>query len=279
MSVAKAEPVVRCAGVAKRYGPARPWVLREVDAAVTAGSIVHLDGPNGSGKSTLLRVIAGVSPPSRGERLAVAGCRVGFAPEAGKPPRSLATGRYLRLHAAMAGVNGPCRWMPGGGVGGGGRKTGGAGEEVERLAGALGCAPFLSQPLESLSKGTLRKVMLIGALAGAPSLLVLDEPFGGLDADAQEALAGLLAERAAAGAAVLFSDHREGGARLAADRRWLVVEGGLVDEALRPAPDRRRRVPADESDAELARLLAAGRHVRSVRTLESGEVEIEADPA
>jgi ABC-2 type transport system ATP-binding protein len=57
--------VVRCAGVAKRYGPGRPWVLRDVDAEVTAGSIVHLDGPNGSGKSTLLRVIAGVSPPGR----------------------------------------------------------------------------------------------------------------------------------------------------------------------------------------------------------------------
>jgi ABC-2 type transport system ATP-binding protein len=267
MSVAKGEPLVRCAGVAKRYGPARPWVLRDVDAEVMAGQVVHLDGPNGSGKSTLLRVIAGVSPPSRGERLAGDGCRVGFVPEAGKPPRSMAAGRYLRLHAAVADRRAV------GEEGGPGAAAGSA--EVERLADALGCAPFLPQPLESLSKGTLRKMMLIGALAGAPSLLVLDEPFGGLDPGAQEALAGLLAERAAAGTAVLFSDHREGGARLAADRRWLVAESGLRDEAPRPVEERRRRVAAAESDAELARLLAAGRHVRSVRTLESGEVEIE----
>jgi ABC-2 type transport system ATP-binding protein len=270
MRDARGEPVVRCAGVAKRYGPAAPWVLREVDAEVMAGSIVHLDGPNGSGKSTLLRVIAGVSPPSRGARVAGDDCRVGFVPEAGRPPRSMAAGRYLRLHAAMSRAGAARR-----GVGARADLAPGTGAEVERLAEALGCAAFLSQPLESLSKGTLRKMMLIGALAGAPSLLVLDEPFDGLDADAQEALAALLAERAATGAAVLFSDHREGGARLAADRRWLVVEGGLVDEAPRPVEERRRRVAATESDAELARLLAAGHHVRSVRTLDSGEVEIE----
>jgi ABC-type multidrug transport system ATPase subunit len=253
MSMGTGEAMVRCAALAKRYGPGRPWVLHGVDAEVMAGSIVHVDGPNGSGKSTLLRVLAGVSPPSRGERLAGDGCRVGFVPEAGKPPRAMPAGRYLRAHAAAVGAT----------------------ADVEPLAETLGCASFLSQPLDSLSKGTLRKMMLIGALAGSRSLLVLDEPFGGLDSDAQEALAGLIAERAAGGAAVVFSDHREGGARLAADRRWLVVEGGLVDGAPRPVEQRRRLVPAAESDAELARLLAAGRHVRSVRSLESGEVEIE----
>jgi ABC-type multidrug transport system ATPase subunit len=257
MSVGTGETMVRCAGVAKRYGPARPWVLRDVDAEVMAGSIVHLDGPNGSGKSTLLRVLAGVSAPSRGERAAGDGCRVGFVPEAGKAPRAVTAARYLRRHAALRG----------------------AGAEVEPLAEALDCVGFLPQPLESLSKGTLRKVMLIGALAGAPSLLVLDEPFGGLDSGAQETLAALLAARAAAGAAVVFSDHREGGARLAADRRWLVVEGGLVDGSPRPVEQRRRRVPAAASDAELARLLAAGRHISSVRTLDSGEMEIEVGDA
>jgi energy-coupling factor transporter ATP-binding protein EcfA2 len=93
------EAMVRCAGVSKRYGPARPWVLRDVDAEVMAGQVVHLDGPNGSDKSTLLRVLAGVSPPSRGERRAGSGCRVGFVPEAGKAPRSMTAGRYLRAHA------------------------------------------------------------------------------------------------------------------------------------------------------------------------------------
>jgi ABC-2 type transport system ATP-binding protein len=243
-----AATLVRCTGVAKRYGPASPWVLREVDAAVMAGSIVHLDGPNGSGKSTLLRVIAGVSPPSRGERVAARDLRVGFVPEAGKPPRSLSAGRYLRARADQG---------------------------IGRFSEIFGLADFMSQPLDSLSKGTLRKVMLVGALATSPPLLVLDEPFGGLDISAQETLATVLTEHAAEGKAVLLSDHREGGARLAADRRWLVVESSLVEEDPRPVEERRRRVAATESDAELARLLAAGKHVRSVRTLDSGEVEIE----
>jgi ABC-2 type transport system ATP-binding protein len=243
-----AATLVRCAGVAKRYGPAGPWVLREVDAEVMAGSIVHLDGPNGSGKSTLLRVIAGVSPPSRGERVAARDLRVGFAPEAGKPPRSLSAGRYLRAHATT---------------------------DSDRLSAILGLSEFLSQPLDSLSKGTLRKVMLIAALATTSSLLAFDEPFDGLDVAAQEALAALLADRAASGTAVVFSDHRENEARLAADQRWVVADGCLVDKAPHLVEQRRRRIAAEESDTELARLLAAGKHVRSVRTLETGEVEIE----
>jgi ABC-type uncharacterized transport system ATPase subunit len=68
----------------------------------------------------------------------------------------------------------------------------------------------VGERLGELSKGSLHKVVLAQALLGAPDLVVLDEPFSGLDAGAQRALHELMRERVAGGAAVVFSDHREG---------------------------------------------------------------------
>lgn len=204
--------MVSCAGVRKRYGLNRPWVLKGVDAEVSAGQIVHVGGSNGAGKSTLLRIVSGASVPTDGDRRLAPGAGVGYVPETTSPARGLSGGRYLRHHARLRGLGT------------------GAGEEVEQLAGALRCEHFLSEPLTTLSKGSLRKFSLIGALLGAPRLLVLDEPFTGLDVSAQEALAGLLAERARDGAAVVFSDHRDGGRRLAASERWEIAAGVLHEE-------------------------------------------------
>lgn len=204
--------MVSCAGVRKRYGLNRPWVLRGIDAEVSAGQIVHVGGSNGAGKSTLLRIVAGASVPNDGVRELAPGAGVGYVPENTTAPRGLSAGRYLRHHARLRGLRN------------------GAGEEVERLAGTLRCEHFLAEPLTTLSKGSLRKFSLIQGLLGAPRLLVLDEPFTGLDVSAQDALAGLLAGRARDGAAIVFSDHREGGRRMAATERWEIVEGVLREE-------------------------------------------------
>jgi len=210
--------VVSCAGVRKRYGLGRPWVLKGIDAEVAAGQIVHVGGSNGAGKSTLLRILSGASVPTDGARELAPGAGVGYVPENTNPPRGLTAGRYLRHHVRLRGL------------------SNGAGEEVEPLAVALRCEHFLSEPMTTLSKGSLRKFTLIQALLGAPRLLVLDEPFTGLDVDAQEVLAGLLAERARDGAAVVFSDHREGGRRMAATERWEIVAGVRREEEAR-APE------------------------------------------
>lgn len=206
--------MVSCAAVRKRYGLNRPWVLKGIDAEVSAGQIVHVGGSNGAGKSTLLRIVSGASVPTDGARELAPGAGVGYVPESTSPPRGLSASRYLRHHARLRGLRD------------------GAGEEVERLTVALRCEHFLAEPLTTLSKGSLRKFSLIQALLGAPRLLVLDEPFTGLDVSAQEVLAGLLAERAREGAAVVFSDHREGGRRMAATDRWEIVAGVVqVEEA------------------------------------------------
>jgi ATPase subunit of ABC transporter with duplicated ATPase domains len=122
--------IVTCRGLRKRYGPTGPWVLRDVDASVAPGGVVHLSGPNGAGKSTLLRIVAGACVPSAGTRRLASGTAVGYAPERSVPPRTFSSAQYLDHHARLRGL--------------------GAAEgrrQVEQLAARLGCEPALGQRL------------------------------------------------------------------------------------------------------------------------------------
>jgi len=246
-------------GVAKRYRFDRPWVLEDVDVGVHPGAVVEVRGVNGAGKSTLLRLLAGASLPSRGRRQTAPGIAVGYAPERLAAPPFTAD-EYLRHHARIRGTS-----------------THDTDAVVERLA----FASLLGERMGSLSKGSLQKVVLTQALVGTPRLLVLDEPFSGLDAAAREALAEIVRERAQDGAAIVYSDHSEAGqTRPQADLTWL-VEGGQVE-----AGHARRRTTAvvfecdaSESDRALAEAIARGAHVRLVRPLPHGRVRIEIEDA
>lgn len=253
-------------GAAKRYRVGGPWVLADVDLAVASGTVAAASGPNGSGKSTLLRILAGASMPTRGARLVGPRLRVGYAPDGLAPPPPIPAGAYLRHHVRVrAGRGADAEAL-----------TAEVASSVERLdAGAL-----LEERLPALSKGSLQKIVLIQALLGAPSLLVLDEPFAGLDARAQAALAGLLAERRDGGAAIVVSDHRPDGPRVDADVRWR-VGGGQVEVATAKGGGveaERLRVPAADVDATLRNLLGRGRHILRVAPRPDGTVTIEARP-
>jgi ABC-type multidrug transport system ATPase subunit len=178
-------------------------VLRGVDVTLDRGAVVAVRGANGSGKSTLLRLLAGVTVPSRGRRVA-ARPAVGYAPDVLEPAPPFRARGWLRRHAAMRGI----------GAADGER-------EVTALADRLGATALLDDPLGALSKGSLAKVVAIQALLGDPDLVVLDEPFAGLDPDARESLAVLMHERAHGGAAVVFSDHGAAPAPVT----WTLAEG------------------------------------------------------
>ncbi len=206
--LSSASPVVRLHAVAKRYRRRGRWVLCDVNLGVRPGSTIEVRGANGAGKSTLLRLLAGVTAPSRGRRRSEPRVRVGYAPDAFAPAPSFDAATYLRHHARMRGLGGePAR------------------RATAELAVTLGLERLFAEPLREVSKGSLQKVVVAQALLGVPDLIILDEPFSGLDADAQRALRVLLRERAAAGAAVVFSDHHEGGARHAADAIWHLEDG------------------------------------------------------
>ncbi|MEV0406961.1 ATP-binding cassette domain-containing protein [Actinoallomurus sp. NPDC050550] len=196
-----------------RYGRRAPWVLHDVTLTVPRGRIVEVNGRNGAGKSTLLRLVAGIVPPVRG-RVTGRPPAVGYAPErfpAGQPFTARA---YLGYMAAVRGVP-PAR----------------IGDWAERL----GFTELLDVRLPDLSKGSAHKAGLIQALLAAPGLLVLDEPFAGLDARTRAALPALLAELASAGSSVVVSDHQGDLREVPGVMRWqvagqTVTEGDLAEE-------------------------------------------------
>jgi ABC-2 type transport system ATP-binding protein len=200
---------MRLEAVGKRYGVRQPWVVRDVSADVPGGRLIRVEGPNGSGKSTLLRVVAGVTTASRGR---VSGRpHTGYVPE--RFPGGLPfSGREYLLHLARVhGLRGDA-----------GRRR------VDEWLERLGATGYAAAPLRALSKGMCQKIAIAQALLSRPGLLVLDEAWTGLDVTARGTLDDAVAERVAAGGAVLFVDHDP--ARLAGrdDERWRVGGDGRV---------------------------------------------------
>jgi ABC-2 type transport system ATP-binding protein len=199
---------MRLEAVGKRYGVRQPWVVRDVFLDVTAGRLIRVEGPNGSGKSTLLRVVAGVTVASRGR---VSGRpHTGYVPER-FPGRLPFSGREYLLH--MARVHG---------------LRGDAGRRVDEWLDRLGAAGYAAAPLRALSKGMCQKIAIAQALLPQPGLLVLDEAWTGLDVTARAALDDAVAERVAAGGAVLFVDHDPGRLAGREAERWRLGGDGRV---------------------------------------------------
>ncbi|MFB8174295.1 ATP-binding cassette domain-containing protein [Kitasatospora purpeofusca] len=207
---------MHCEAVGKRYGRGR-WILRDVDLDLEPGDVLAVVGANGSGKSTLLRILAGLTRPTTGRRTGTAtapGTAVGYVPDRFTAHERLTAISYL-THL------GRIRGLP----------TATARDRAGRLLDRLALVGGPDAPLRTLSKGNAQKVALAQALLVPPDLLVLDEPWSGLDASAHTALAGILAETAAAGGAVVFTDHREALARTHATAVHTVAEGRVTRRA------------------------------------------------
>lgn len=196
--------ILSCRGCVKSYG--RKVVLAGVDLDVLAGDVMGLVGPNGAGKTTLLHAIVGVVRLDRGAIL-VGGMdahrpeakqRVAFMPDDLPRPVHL-TGRELVMLTARLY----------------GRRLSHA--QVDRLATSLDLTDRLDEPLSAYSHGMARKTDLLAALAVDPDLLVLDEPFSGLDPAMVDTLDLLVRERRTCGKATLLSSHD------------LELVGGLAD--------------------------------------------------
>jgi ABC-2 type transport system ATP-binding protein len=237
---------MRLEEVSFRYGRGAAWVLAEVSVDVDEGEIVVVRGRNGAGKSTLLQLIAGVLRPTRG-RILDRRRRVGWVPEKFPANQPFTVSGYLSAMAALCGAGSPDRW-------------------IDRL----GLTPFRTVKLPELSKGTAQKVGLAQALVPGPELLVLDEPWEGLDAVARDLVPGIVAEVVAAGGSVIVSDHRGETANLPGATEW-TVDGGRVT-AERPDKEHPAagtpwliEVAAGDGPAAVAALRAAGHEIIRVR--------------
>ena len=213
---------MRLSKVSFRYRRRDPFVIQAADAHLAPGDVIELTGANGAGKSTLLRLLAALARPTAGTitgRPAV----VGFAPDRFPTGQPFTVTAYLRH---MSRVRGGGRWEP--------------------WAERLNMGHLLALPLGELSKGSAHKVGLTQALMAEPGLLILDEPFAGLDADTRDTLPSIATEIAARGGIVIASDHQGGLRDLPAVRHWSMVDGHLKESTARP---RAADHPAATADA------------------------------
>ncbi|MEH1167982.1 ATP-binding cassette domain-containing protein [Micromonospora sp. CPCC 205539] len=240
---------MRLENVWLRYHRRGPWVLRDVQVQIGPGEVAVVLGRNGVGKSTLLQVAAGVLRPGRG-RVTDRPGRVGWVPERFPADQPFTVTRYLTGMARVAGL---------------GRAA--ADEAVTAWTDRLGLAAFRGVRLPELSKGTAQKVGLAQALLRPPGLLVLDEPWEGLDATTRELVPDLIDEVLADGGAVLVSDHRGETVRLPGARRWLVADGAVTEETAEGEAIAviELAVPAARVAGAVARLRAEGHQVLRVR--------------
>jgi len=220
-------PTLTASGFSKRYGSVA--ALTDASFTVSAGEVVALIGPNGSGKSTLLDAVAGQLMAEAGI-VEVDGHPIGrdrrwnalfYLPDGIRPWPDQTADWVLRMCTGLFGGSDDARHMA-----------------VERLS----LRPFLKARMGTLSKGEHRRVMLAIAIATPQPILLLDEPFDGLDLRQTRDVMALLRDCAAAGRGLFVSIHQLNDASRVADRLVLLSGGRVVGSGtlteLRVAADR-----------------------------------------
>ena len=211
------------AGVTKTFGS--HVAVDDLSLSVAEGSIYGFIGPNGSGKTTTLRMIMNILLPDRGAihvlgRSGSAAARddVGYLPEERGLYRKMSVGRLLQYYGALKGAGAA---------------------DIERemtfWLERLDLAKWRHHKIEALSKGMSQKVQLIATVIARPKVVILDEPFSGLDPVNAEALKDAVLEIRRRGTTVVFSTHDMGVAEEMCDRIFMIFKGrkvldGTLDE-------------------------------------------------
>ena len=219
-------------------------VLQPVDLRVRAGRTHALLGPNGAGKTTTLGILTGLLPPTAGRvevdgidiREPAARALLGYAPDDLPLPGALTGREYLTLHDRLR------------------RRD--DGERADALCRLLGIREALGRQISEYSHGMRRKLQFVAAVAHDPLVLVLDEPFRGLDPRAAALVRRYLAGFVASGRSVLVATHDLLRAERDSDHVWLLDSGCVVAEG---APAHVRELAAaDDLEQAFPRLTSDG---------------------
>jgi ABC-2 type transport system ATP-binding protein len=188
--------VLHLDGLERRFGPVT--ALSGLDLTIQPGELCGFVGPNGAGKTTAMRCAVGISEPDAGQVRWDGGPidlgvrrRIGYMPEERGLYPKMRVHEQLVYLARLHGLR---------------RRA--AEDNTDRWIGRLGLTERCESAVEELSLGNQQRVQLAAALVHDPVLLVLDEPFSGLDPLAVDVMSDVLRERADAGVAVVFSSHQ-----------------------------------------------------------------------
>ncbi len=240
--------------ITKSFGKAD--AVKGVSISVPQGMIYGVLGPNGAGKTTTLRMLLGIIDPDSGARQLLGhanprdvSSRVGYLPE----ERGLYPSMKAREAIAFLGALRGLSWNEG-------RKR------AAVLMESAGLGHAVDKKIKQMSKGMAQIVQLLGSIVHQPELIVLDEPFSGLDPVNQEHLENLIRGEQARGATILFSTHVMGHAERLCDRLSIIAGGlvrfeGTVEEARASLPMVASYLPNKDGDGVAALLPAGATHV------------------
>jgi len=208
------EPVLSLDRVVKRFGEFT--AVDGLSFSVRRGEIFGFLGPNGAGKTTTLRMILGIIKQSAG-RIAILGAenaipvrrRIGYLPEERGLYRKMRAGETIAYFARLRGM-----------------KPDAAKARAAALLDRFGLGEFARSRNEALSKGMAQKVQLLATIAHEPELLILDEPFSGLDPINQATLETLIRTLRDEGRTIVFSTHVMQHAERLCDRFMIIAKGG-----------------------------------------------------
>jgi ABC-2 type transport system ATP-binding protein len=203
-------------GVRKTFGS--KVAVESMDLAVPMGELCGFIGPNGAGKTTTIRLIMSILFPDSGE-LEVLGKRsaveskdrIGYLPEERGVYRKMKVGHFLTYMARLKGVDNHA-----------------IASRVRSWLDRVGLADCIRKKCEELSKGMQQKVQFVSAVLHEPDLLILDEPFSGLDPVNRKLLRELIDEQHRAGRTIIFSTHAMYEAEQLCERLMMINRGRKV---------------------------------------------------
>jgi ABC-2 type transport system ATP-binding protein len=206
-------------GLTKRYSGIP--VVQDVSFTIQRGEILGYLGPNGAGKSTTVKILIGLIEATSGtvefdgrnvrDDMKAFQRRIGYVPEEAHLYPHLSGREYLQLAGRLRGLS---------------RRV--LEPRMDELLRLIGLWPDRDSPIASYSKGMRQKILLMAALIHDPELLILDEPFSGLDVNAAMILRSLLGAFAGRGKMVLYSSHVLEVVEKVCDRVLILRKGQVV---------------------------------------------------
>ncbi|MFO7615669.1 MAG: ATP-binding cassette domain-containing protein [Bacteroidales bacterium] len=206
--------IIEIEGITKTFGD--HVAVDNLALRVPERSIYGFIGPNGSGKTTTIRMIMNILYPDRGtirifgkEHTGSQMARIGYLPEEGGLYRKMRLRELIQFHGELKGVAN-------------------TGKEADYWLERFDLAPWAKKKLETLSKGMSQKVQFIVTIIDRPEVIILDEPFSGLDPVNAELIREVILDLRKGGATVIFSTHDMGVAEKMCDFIFMIYRGKKV---------------------------------------------------